>query len=132
MSVDLTKIEPRSTGWDTQINDNFDALNSDTGWLPLTLLAPATGRLLYRATPNGVFLKGFITPVDFSNAQPVKISSIPMTTVPKPTGDDRAFALAQGPSNFAISTLTQEGELWLVSISGDNSIAVHFDGVTIN
>ncbi|MBS0938017.1 hypothetical protein [Lactiplantibacillus plantarum] len=132
MAANLIKIEPLSGTWAGDMDKNLAALNADTGWLPVTLFAPVNGRLFYRATPNGVTLRGFVTPVSFSNVQPVKIASIPMNTVLTPSGDDRAFILAQGPSNYAVSTLSQTGELWLVSISGDNSIPVHFDGVTIN
>lgn len=38
MSVSLVKVDPGATGWDKSIEANFDALNQDTGEVPLTMM----------------------------------------------------------------------------------------------
>lgn len=40
--VNITNIVHGDANWDESVNANFNALNSDTGWLPLVLFAPAS------------------------------------------------------------------------------------------
>lgn len=42
MAVNLQKIAYGESDWDRIVNSNFEAVNQDTGWIPLTLVAPAS------------------------------------------------------------------------------------------
>lgn len=132
MASKLITIDPLSSTWATDMNKNLDSLNSDTGWLTATTYAPITGRLYYKVTASGIYLKGFVTPNNFSNAQPVKAATIAVDSIADFGGDDKAFILGQAGGNYAIGTLNSQGELWLISVSGAVTNSVHFDGIVIN
>ena len=132
MASKLITIDPLSSTWATDMDKNLDLLNSDTGWLAVTMYAPITGRLYYKVTASGIYLKGFILPNNFSNAQPVKFASIAVDSIADFGDDDKVFILGQASGNYAIGTLNSKGECWLTSVSGAVTNAVHFDGIVIN
>lgn len=132
MASKLITIDPGSSTWASDMNKNLDSLNSDTGWLAATMYAPITGRLYYKVTASGIYLKGFIDPNNFSNAQPVKAATIAVDSISDFGNDDKVFILGQAGGNYAIGTLNSQGELWLISVSGAITNAVHFDGIVIN
>lgn len=60
MSSNITNISHGQANWDTAINQNFQNLDADSGWVKVPLLAPFDGVLQIRRRAHYIDLWGVI------------------------------------------------------------------------
>lgn len=78
MSSNITKIDYGRQNWHEPVNQNFDNLDTDSGWISVTLLAPFTGALFIRQRAHSVSISGeLLTTESVPNNSWINIASLP-------------------------------------------------------
>lgn len=121
MTVNLKKITYGEAGWDVDANANFAALNKDTGWIALTLIAPATLGSTGTTNPQICCINGRV--------QMVGILSVSLTNVPDMANGVR---IATFPTEFAPTQGWVYGKLPITPTGGTVSFHVSGSGLYLH
>lgn len=116
MSSNITNISHGQTNWDTVVNQNFENLDSDSGWVSITLLAPFKGELYVRKTAHLIEVCGYF----ISTEEITTASGTPVAKIPDGLDKYRYFtALSDGLKSFARLTILADGTLSFLDSTQD-------------
>lgn len=123
MSSNITNISHGQANWDTAINQNFQNLDADSGWIEISIIAPFKGWMRFRKTARLIEVIGSIMTTEVvENIIGTKIGSLPENLLPSGAMSHYLNNVADGAANAtARSYIDDLGNIFFLASNIDTT-----------
>ena len=112
MSSNITNISHGQTNWDTVVNQNFQNLDADSGWVAVPVYAPFTGDVWFRKSAHSLEITGIIyRSEEITTSDGTKIADIPANVFPKGTKGVGIVSYQGGALGYARLMINIDGSI---------------------